>query len=357
MIVKRLRQVPAEFAAYLRERDKKRIITQLRELVLLWRLDRRFPGYYLRNRLYSRDIGTDVSDYLPVFYLHRFRQGINPEEAWETTWNKALYTTIMQDSGLPVMPILYLIEVDRTIHDAAGRELNFHDFVAELCRNYPEVFIKPTHGCEGQAAQKMSCRDDQLWLRSKPLPEQDFFETLFSNPRISRFLVQAVVRQHPLLSRMNESSVNTVRIDTLVCDDGVIRSSAAVLRVGSGSSWVDNVSAGGFSLKVDLETGAVAPHGYGHVKFGRQRMETHPASGFRFQGTSLPFWDQVAGLIEKGTRALAPLRWLGWDIAFTADGPILMEASANPDLFGLQSAMGGLRHTPVGQATLQAIGK
>ena len=357
MIVKKLRQVLTEFAAYLKEREKKRIFTQLRELVLLWRLDERFPGYYLRHRLYSRDIGTDVSGYLPESYLARFREGINPEEAWETTRNKALYTSIMQDNHLPVVPILYLIEADRTINHAAGRELNFQEFVAELCQNYSEIFIKPTHGFEGQAAQQMSCRDHQLWLRGKPLAERDFFETLFFLPRYNRFLVQSVVTQHPLLNSMNESSVNTVRIDTLVCDDGVIRSSGAFLRVGSGGSWVDNVAAGGFHLKVDVETGAVAPRGYGHVKFGRQWMETHPVSGFRFEEVTLPFWGQVAGLIEKGARALAPLRYLGWDIAFTAEGPILMEASAIHDLFVLQSAVGGLRYTPVGQAALQAINK
>jgi hypothetical protein len=72
----------------------------------------------------------------------------------------------------------------------------------------------------------------------------------------------------------------------------------------------------------------------------------------RFESLTLPHWPQLRDLVERGARALAPLGTLGWDVALTAEGPVLVEANANwgEDLFQLNR---GLRDTPAGRHALE----
>ena len=350
------RYIGTQLRAWLTTRHKKPLRTQIGEVIRLWCLDRRFPGYYFHHRLYAGDMRVDVTRYLPVGHVRSYRHDINPAAAKSNTLDKSRYSEIMVAAGLPVIPNLYFIEEGRRILDPAGREVSYNQFVADVCHLHTDIFIKPTHGCEGDSAQKMAGRDGRLWWIEEALDERRFFEIVFWQSRYRRFLVQPVVQQHELLQAMNAASVNTVRMDALVGEDDVIRSSGAFLRVGNGDRWVDNVSAGGFHFQVNVRTGDIDPQGYRHVKFGRECIRTHPLSGFDFADTVLPFWNQVPDLIRRGTRALAPLRYIGWDIAFTSEGPVLVEASAVHDIFILQSAVSGLRYTPVGQAALAARG-
>jgi hypothetical protein len=76
-------------------------------------------------------------------------------------------------------------------------------------------------------------------------------------------------------------------------------------------------------------------------------------SGFRFQGTAIPFWDGVKKLVCSAALVLLPLRWLGWDVAIGKDGPVLVEANHNHDVFFMQTLVGGLRDTSIGREILQ----
>jgi hypothetical protein len=103
-----------------------------------------------------------------------------------------------------------------------------------------------------------------------------------------------------------------------------------------------------------METGQLAKHAKMHVKFGGTIVEKHPISRVCFHDIRLPYWDQIPHLLERGMEALKPLKYLGWDIAFTTTGPVLMEASTDHDLFVFQSAIGGLRQTEIGKAAISA---
>jgi hypothetical protein len=48
------------------------------------------------------------------------------------------------------------------------------------------------------------------------------------------------------------------------------------------------------------------------------------------------------------------LRSLGWDVALTSDGPLLIEVNHDYDIFLSQYACGGYRETPFGQALLRS---
>jgi len=99
-----------------------------------------------------------------------------------------------------------------------------------------------------------------------------------------------------------------------------------------GDNVIDNFSGhiGNLIADIDPDTGALsvpfaeAPDGNG-IKF----VPVHPDSGNTIAGTILPHWSLARGLIDRAAPLFLPLRTIGWDVALTADGVVLMEGNAH----------------------------
>jgi hypothetical protein len=57
-------------------------------------------------------------------------------------------------------------------------------------------------------------------------------------------------------------------------------------------------------------------------------MPVHPVTGAPTVGVQLPEWDAVLALVSRAAEAFAPLRAVGWDVAITDGGVVLLEANA-----------------------------
>jgi hypothetical protein len=216
-------------------------------------------------------------------------------------------------------------------------------------------FIKPSTGGGGKGIYKMIARADCLEIdATKIVSEDSFYMALFSKSSHDEFIIQPEIIQHDLLNRINPSCINTVRIDTLIQGNGVVNN-AALLRMSNGFSHMDNWAKGGIIVNIDLGTGMLDDLGRSKAKFGRLHIHQHPLTRFCFGGTQLPFWPQVKNLVRSGALVLRPLTFLGWDVAIGADGPILVEANHDFDIFMSQDAARGLRKTPVGEAIVTSL--
>ncbi len=148
-------------------------------------------------------------------------------------------------------------------------------------------------------------------------------------------LVQERVSDHPELQRINRTdALQTARVTTLVGDTGV-EILAASIKLAPRHATVDNFDGGRtgtMSAVVDPRSGAITslnvprPGGVGTVPFRR-----HPVTGQETVGEVLPLWSEVRALAERASAAFVPLRTVGWDIAITAGGPLLIEGNARWD--------------------------
>jgi hypothetical protein len=68
-------------------------------------------------------------------------------------------------------------------------------------------------------------------------------------------------------------------------------------------------------------------------------LDAHPDTGAAITGRVLPLWDEVLALAAQAHRAFADRTVIGWDIAITADGPVLIEGNSGPDVDLLQRPM------------------
>lgn len=138
-------------------------------------------------------------------------------------------------------------------------------------------------------------------------------------------LLEEWVTQHPKLDSLCSTSVNTLRVATLLGDrrEGVVY---AYLRIGNGEV-VDNVDRGGMAAPIDLDTG-VLTH-VGADKAGG-RFTRHPQTGAMIPGFEVPYWQEAQDMALAAMRVVPQVRFVAWDIAITQQGPVFIEGNSFP---------------------------
>lgn len=178
-----------------------------------------------------------------------------------------------------------------------------------------KIVVKPGDLCCGQGVEIVK-KSDYTSVRA-------LYDSVLAS---GDALAEEVIVQHPEMQRLNPGCVNTVRVGT-VNHDGKTGIVYAYVRIGNSSRPVDNLNAGGMCAPVDLQTGVISRPGYD--KNGRT-YTTHPASGCEIAGFQIPFWPEAKELCLKACAVVPQVGYVGWDVAFTAAGPVLIEGNNMP---------------------------
>ena len=72
-------------------------------------------------------------------------------------------------------------------------------------------------------------------------------------------------------------------------------------------------------------------------------LRSHPDSGIIFDGYPLPFLKDAVDLCIKAHRLFYFNYIIGWDVAITDNGPLIVEANEKPGMNVAQALDGGLR--------------
>lgn len=138
-------------------------------------------------------------------------------------------------------------------------------------------------------------------------------------------IVEECVVQHPALAALCPTSVNTLRIATLLGDkkQGVVY---AYIRIGNGKV-MDNVDCGGMAAPVDLETGVI--RAVGADKQGNA-YRNHPMTGHPIPGTQIPHWQEAVRMCLEAAQVVPQVRFVAWDVAITPEGPVFIEGNSFP---------------------------
>ena len=177
-----------------------------------------------------------------------------------------------------------------------------------------ELICKPIDGSSGQGIFKVTAAEH-------PYAGKLYDELKSKNIGI----VEDVVRQHEEIAALCPTSVNTIRIATLLGDkkEGIVY---AYIRIGNGRV-MDNVDCGGMAAPVDLDTGVVSS--VGANKAG-EAYEIHPMTGKRIPGTQIPYWEEAKAMCLAAMRVIPQVRFVAWDVAITPDGPVFIEGNSFP---------------------------
>jgi hypothetical protein len=197
-----------------------------------------------------------------------------------------------------------------------------------------DLFVKPKNGRGGVGAdwwawdavagEYRSSADERVAARAFPayvvkLAER---ESYVVNPRLA---------VHPALDDVASGVLSTARIVTLLNEHGEPEATDAVFRMTLANRIVDNFHAGGLAAHVDLATGALDQATDLGLRPDVGWLDSHP-NGAKIAGRVLPFWPEALDLARRAHAAFSDRVLIGWDVAFLADGPILVEGNGGPDL-------------------------
>ena len=142
------------------------------------------------------------------------------------------------------------------------------------------------------------------------------------------FVLESFIQQHPAMSSINPTSVNTVRLVTATYK-GRSEVIGGCLRTGGVNAFVDNFHSGGIAFPLDLEHGFVSGPGR---DFEGRIYTIHPATNTVVPGFVIPNWEIVRAAVLDGAGRIPAVGYIGWDVAVTEEGVEFVEANVNyPD--------------------------
>lgn len=106
---------------------------------------------------------------------------------------------------------------------------------------------------------------------------------------------------------------------------------SAVLRIGANGNTVDNWAKGGVLVGVDLKSGKLKKYGFYKHGCGQKIIE-HDNTHIKFEGIALPDFERSIENAKKLHYKLKEIPIIGWDIAFTTDGPLFIEGNDNMEI-------------------------
>lgn len=232
--------------------------------------------------------------------------------------DKALFALFFSAQGIPV------VQVVATYDPLLGGVT-----LSRSLLRLPAFFMKPAGGICGQGGRKIAVRDGTFQEHGKP-----FDLAAFLRDAKERWVFQHVIVNHPDLTALNPDTLNTVRMMT--CWNRRTRQAElwgdSALRVGRKGEAVDNFHAGGIAIGIDA-SGRLKREGISFRANLCQALYTrHPDSGLVFEGRQIPFYHEAVEMVLSAQRALPQILSVGWDVAITPNGPVLMEGNYDWDV-------------------------
>ena len=256
---------------------------------------------YFQLRFYEH-AEKERAEYAGTGFMYEYQLYMNPKKYRDVLEDKIKFLSKFKDFSGRKWATLQMLEENKSlaeefVHNPAGK-----------------VVLKDS---TGQAGKEVEVFD---------LDGIDAF-TLIKKMRSGGYdLIENFVLQHDDLMALSPSGLNTLRVVTQIDKDQAIIITAR-LRISVNSN-VDNLTAGNCAAPIDIKTGVVSGPGvYGDIT--KSDAFVHPVTGVKIVGFQIPFWKECLETVKKAALMVAENRSIGWDIAITNEGPILIEGNHN----------------------------
>jgi hypothetical protein len=152
-------------------------------------------------------------------------------------------------------------------------------------------------------------------------------------------IVQPFIENHSDIAKISNGALAPLRIVTGMDAAGKALFITSMLCLPRGAH---DSSIGGILCSIDRGTGrlrkAATPD--------NSPVSRHPDTGVPIAGITIPFWSESISLVERAHAAAFPrFAFLGWDVAISQDGPVLLETNSGWGAIFHQMLDGPLGHT------------
>ena len=258
------------------------------------------------------------------------------------TGDKYYFNLFLNSLGIPT-PQVYLYIKDKEplyINDLFSVDKNKDStgLLRDFLNHDMDAFAKPSDGQLGKGIFSLKINNGEIYIDGKQSNIYAVIKMLLS----ADYLVQERVVQHAQISKLCSSTLNTIRLQTVMNSKGDIIPFGAIIRIARDGAVVDNWAKGGIAVGINMEDGTLMSHGIIKPAFGTSIYE-HPNSHIKFEGYQIPFYKEAERLAIKLHKNLYRCHSVGWDIAITESGPVFIEGNGLWEISLIQATHGGLK--------------
>lgn len=249
--------------------------------------------------------------------------------------NKHVFYSYMENICPEYVPKTYFVFQGENVLSplSLGKEKGTKDAILAL--EDGKYICKATMGAFGASITIVEKKCEEIILNGGKLTYEEWVNDTTAEP----YLLQEYIKQHEEISKINPTTVNTLRIISTRWNDKT-NILAAMIRAGVDNQIVDNASGGGTFIGIDVDQGTLMEYGYYYEK---EREKKHPDTGVVYKDLKIPYWEESIELIKTLHPIIFGFATIGWDIAITEDGPKIVEINWNYSIKGIQIACGGLK--------------
>ena len=318
-------------------KPKGQIDREMRVLAKYWGC---YPYQYYRYDFYRRDCQVTVSemkDYIPNFFMYSLFFPRSFMDYGILCEHKGITYPFLAGNKIPQPRMLFRWD-DQKFYDEFNTPVSparIDELISQSTA--AKIFVKPSFGLGGKGIMVFGRKGENAFAdeAGDKLTAAYFRDTV----RDGFYVVQEGVLQNSEMSGLYPHSVNTFRIVT-ECIKGESRIVYSLIRMGRGGKQVDNASSGGLYIKIDPASGILHDYAFSH---NRIKFDVHPDTGFIFNNAKIKHWEEVKDFILLVSKKFREIKYLGWDVAISEEGPLIIEINNGPDIELIQDFYGGIR--------------
>lgn len=289
---------------------------------LVWR-HQMMPSMYYRHRLYLMSLERAPLFITGSALAARIHYMINAFGAdLYDLKDKRRFEMVCQREGLAVAGTLAVFEQGQ-VHWYGATSLPESD-----------LFCKEAAAGKGAGADTWEYVGLMQWrgmdgrLRDEASLIMHISEASLANP----LLLQVKLRNHADIQPLSAGGISSLRVLTSIDPQtSEIQVMAATLKILKAGQVTDHWSLGGLACGVDIKNGVLRSARYRHVSLTWEDVHQHPDTGELITGRRLALWQEVMSLTKRAHHHFRQYPSLGWDVALTPSGAVLLEGNVTWD--------------------------
>lgn len=264
-----------------------------------------------------------------------------PGAASEMT-DKVVFGAVCAANAVPTAPILAIAENGAVAALAEPEAFDRH------------LFAKDRAGRGGKHATRISREGPFLYT----LCGETIFglgalvERLAERSHDGAFIVQPALENHPEIASLATTSLIVFRVVTCLDAFDEPQATHGVLRIIAKfePGWPRKPDSE-WGMDIDVATGRLGRLTGDKAYACWVWRDSHPITGERVEGRVISGWPAIAAAACAAHRAFRGRALVGWDVAWTPDGPVILEGNSNMDVAFIQRCA----RTPIGLSPLAPL--
>ncbi|MFN3461604.1 MAG: sugar-transfer associated ATP-grasp domain-containing protein [Oceanibaculum sp.] len=195
-----------------------------------------------------------------------------------------------------------------------------------------DLFVKPQQMKGARGTELIRYVDGGYVMETGArLTQSELLEHVASRSREVPLLVQPRLLPHPALAGMVAQSLPPLRVITCLDqrDEPVVTHGMVRVLCKLEPGWPLDLELG---APIDLTTGRIGEMTGDKPEMAFDWHAMHPVTGAPVSGVILPFWQEACALARAGHRHCPDRLMIGWDIAVTPEGALMLEGNSYADV-------------------------